>query len=197
MFAYNLVIMRTAGVQGVSAFTVVGYTSYVFSMILLGFGQGTSPLISFSHGAKELQLTRKIRRLTNRIVLLCGVCVTVLLWICARQYSNVFLSNQDVIRMTIHGIHIFSFSFLFCGINSITSFYFTSIGKAKESAVISTLRGLLLLMSCIIFLPKLFGMTGVWLAAPVTEAITLVVALSYLMKDKREALTTEVKSCEC
>ena len=47
MFAYNFVIMKRIGVDGVTAFTIVGYVSYVFSMIVVGFGQGASPLISF------------------------------------------------------------------------------------------------------------------------------------------------------
>lgn len=40
MFAYNYVIMRQIGVEGVTAFTIVGYVAYVFSMVVVGFGQG-------------------------------------------------------------------------------------------------------------------------------------------------------------
>ncbi|HCC37199.1 MAG TPA: MATE family efflux transporter, partial [Treponema sp.] len=66
-----------------------------------------------------------------------------------------------------------------------TSFYFTSIGKAMESAVISSARGLIILLICIFVFPPLFGMTGVWLAAPVTEALTLFLSLIFIMKEKR------------
>ena len=53
MFAYNFVIMRRIGVDGVTAFTIVGYTAYAFNMIIVGFGQGASPLISFCYGAGD------------------------------------------------------------------------------------------------------------------------------------------------
>ncbi|MDE5697273.1 MAG: MATE family efflux transporter, partial [Lachnospiraceae bacterium] len=58
MFAYNYVIMRRIGVDGVTAFTIVGYVSYVFSMIVIGFGQGAGPLVSFVYGAGEHELAR-------------------------------------------------------------------------------------------------------------------------------------------
>ena len=66
---------------------------------------------------------------------------------------------------------------------AITSFYFTATGRALESAVISLSRGLVVLLACIFTLPALFGMTGVWMAAPVTEAVTLVITLFLLYKD--------------
>jgi Na+-driven multidrug efflux pump len=80
---------------------------------------------------------------------------------------------------------IFALSFLFAGINVITSFYFTSIGKAKESAIISSARGLVVLLICIFTLPPILGMLGVWLAAPITEIITLALSLIFIVKDSR------------
>ena len=78
---------------------------------------------------------------------------------------------------------IFMADFLLCGVNAISSFYFTSIGKAKESAVISSSRGLVVLLICIFVLPVFFGMNGIWMASPVTEAVTLVITALYLRKD--------------
>lgn len=58
MFAYNFVIMRRIGTDGVTAFTIAGYVVYAFSMVIVGFGQGASPLISFCYGAEEKGLLR-------------------------------------------------------------------------------------------------------------------------------------------
>lgn len=72
MFAYNYVILRNIGLDGVTAFTIVGYIAYVFSMIIVGFGQGASPLISFAYGAKERLLAASLRKITNFMVLIAG-----------------------------------------------------------------------------------------------------------------------------
>lgn len=182
MFAYNLVIMRNIGVNGVTAFTVVGYIAFVFNMIILGFGQGISPLISFTYGAKETDLAKNIRRKTNVYTLCAGIIIILIMFILSGWYSGIFVKSEVVKGMIQSGISIFTLSFLFSGINTITSFYFTSIGKAKESATISALRGLIVLLICIFTLPMLFGMTGVWMVAPVTEVITIPFCIYFILK---------------
>lgn len=176
MFAYNYVIMRRIGVDGVTAFTIVGYVSYVFSMIVIGFGQGAGPLVSFVYGAGEHELARRIRRKTNRLVFAIGAVTFLGMTMLSGWYSGLFVKNDTIREMVQSGMVIFMVSFFFSGINAITSFYFTSIGRAMESAVISLSRGLVVLLICIFVLPAYFGMTGVWLAAPVTEIITILIS---------------------
>ncbi len=180
MFAYNFVIMRKIGADGVTAFTIVGYVAYAFSMVIVGFGQGTSPLISFAYGAKEKILAAHIRRRTNRYVCCAGIVVFLLMAAGMEWYSRLFVQNERVEGMIQSGMLIFMTSFFFSGVNAITSFYYTATGRAFESAVISASRGLVVLLACIFTLPFLFGMTGVWLAAPVTEGITLGITLYFL-----------------
>lgn len=184
MFAYNYVILRYIGVDGVTAFTIVGYISYIFSMVLIGFGQGASPLMSFAYGAKELLLAISLRKITNRMVFIAGTVVFLLVLIGSGWYGSLFVKNTEIREMVHIGAIIFGVSFLFSGINTITSFYFTSIGKAFESAVISSARGLVILLICIFTLPPLLGITGVWLVAPITEFLTLLFSAGFIAKEK-------------
>ncbi|MBE5965571.1 MAG: MATE family efflux transporter [Lachnospiraceae bacterium] len=185
MFAYNFVIMRHIGVDGITAFAIVGYISYIFSMIIIGFGQGASPLISFTYGAKEYTLTSDLRRITNVIVFLVGAGVLLLVLCTSQWYSSLFIENEVVEQMICSGVKIFAVSFLFSGVNTITSFYFTSIGRALESAIVSSARGLVLLLICIFTLPAVLGMIGVWLVSPITEALTLLISLFFICKERK------------
>ena len=184
MFAYNYVILRQAGVAGVTAFTVVGYTSYVFEMVVTGFGQGSSPLSSFTYGAGEYARARVIRRRTAGLAAGAGLAVLGLMALVSGWYGTLFVEDPAVVDMIRTGAVIFAVSFPCSGFNAITSFYFTSTGRAVESAVISLSRGLVVLLACIFLLPRLWGMTGIWLAAPVTEAVTLGVSLVCIRKDQ-------------
>ena len=183
MFAYNYVIMRRIGVSGVTAFTIVGYVSYVFGMIVIGFGQGASPLVSFSYGAGEHGLAGRLRRRTNGMVCAIGAAVFVVMGLLSEWYSGLFVKNDAIRGMVQSGMMIFMVSFFFSGINAVTSFYFTSIGKSLESAVISLSRGLVVLLACIFVLPAYLGMTGVWLAAPVTEFVTICISGMLVRRD--------------
>ncbi len=100
-------------------------------------------------------------------------------------YGGMFVRSEPVKAMVQTGMIIFMVSFFFSGINSITSFYFTATGRAFESAVISFSRGLVILLVCIFVLPSWFGMTGVWLAAPVTEVMTLGITVWFLRRETR------------
>jgi Na+-driven multidrug efflux pump len=155
-------------------------------MIVIGFGQGVSPLISFCFGAGEIFLARKLRKITNFFVFGAGIFFFLCVMIGSNYYSEIFVESETVHHMIRSGMPIFALSFLFTGTNVITSFYFTSIGKAKESAVISSARGLVILLICIFTLPQLLGMTGVWLAAPVTELITLLLSLIFIVNDNKK-----------
>ena len=106
----------------------------------------------------------------------------------AGAYSSFFVKNDVVKEMVQNGMRIFMLSFLFSGVNVITSFYFTSIGKAKESAIISSSRGLVLLLICIFILPIWFGMNGIWMAAPFTEGVTLLLSMFFLYQEKENCL---------
>ncbi len=185
MFAYNFVIMGKVGKDGVTAFTIVGYIAFAFSMVVTGFGQGACPLIGFCRGAGEFALAAGIRKRANRYVFLAGAAVFGVMAAASKWYGGLFVKNAVIGEMVRSGILIFMLSFFFMGINAITSFYFTAIQKAFESAVISFLRGLFLLLLCIFTLPQMLGMTGVWLAAPVTEGITLLVTLFFLRRENR------------
>lgn len=185
VFAYNFVILRNIGVDGVTAFTIVGYLCFMFNMVLIGFGQGASPLISFTYGANEKSLAASLRKITNGMVLLSGAVVFCLVALGGTWYSGLFVKSVSVQQMVRSGAVVYAVSFLFAGINTISSFYFTSIGKAMESAVISSARGLVILLACIFILPPLLGMTGVWLVAPITEALTLLLSLGFIARDSR------------
>lgn len=92
MFAYNFVIMRQVVVDGVTAFTIVGYVSYLFSMVVIGFGQGASPLMSFVYGARDYGLAKKLRRRTNGMVLAIGAVVFGMMTLLSGWYSGLFYS---------------------------------------------------------------------------------------------------------
>lgn len=189
--AYNFVIMRRIGVDGVTAFTVVGYTTYVFSMVVCGFGQGMAPLSSFVYGAKEKLLARNLFTRTVLLVLAAGCATVALVGFGSGWYSRIFVSDAEVQQMIKSGILIFMWSYILCGLNAIASFYFTSIGKAKESAVISSARGFVILIAAIFVLPTILGMNGVWLASPATEILTLAITLFYLKKDREKIGSTK------
>jgi Na+-driven multidrug efflux pump len=193
IFFLNLVVMNRLGLVGVAAISIIGYTAYIFNMIVVGFGQGISPLISYNYGSNNLKMCNDLRKETSKIVIISGLFFCIVLLMFASSYGKLFTDSKELLGLISFGLPIFSISFITSGYNVITSFYFTGIGFAKESALISSLRSLLLLLLNIFILPIMFGDLGIWLIAPVTETITLLVAVILIKKSKNGTENTMVK----
>lgn len=184
MFAFNYVLMKYVGAEGVAAFTILGFVVYGYSMICIGFGQGIVPLISICWGAKETEAAFDIRKITNRILFVMGFLIAGIFFLTGRRYAGMFGCSSYVADMVASGFRIYAVTFLVMGYDVINSMYFTSCGDAKSSAIISALRGLVLLLGFTLILPAIFGMTGVWMSAPCTETLTAVVSVCLLRAQK-------------
>ena len=79
--------------------------------------------------------------------------------------------------MTWDGLKLFSLVFLFIGLNVFLSGYFTALGKGFISALISSMRSLILVAVFILILPKLIGVAGIWMTMPLAEAVTIFMAV--------------------
>ena len=186
MFTYNYVLMKHVGVQGVAAFTVLGFAVYGYSMVTIGFGQGLTTLVSVSWGAKEWETALELRRTTNRILFGTGALFAVCFWVLGGKYAELFGCSNSVGNMVATGFKFCSITFLIMGYDVTNSMYFTSCGDALSSAIISALRGIVLLLTFLILFPAVWGMTGVWMAAPAAESLTAVVSAFLIRKQKKK-----------
>ena len=185
MFAFNYVLMKYVGAEGVAAFTILGFAVYGYSMIAIGFGQGLTPLVSICWGAKEQKTAMELRGMTNRILFTIGFLFAVFFFIFGKRYAVMFGCSENVADMVSAGFRIYAVTFLFMGYDVINSMYFTSCGDARSSALISSLRGIVLLLGFTFLFSALWGMTGVWLAAPATEVLTTMVSVWLITRHKK------------
>ena len=185
MFAFNYVLMKYVGTEGVAAFTILGFAVYGFSMISIGFGQGLTVLVSICWGAGERKTAMELRIMTNRILFAIGAVFAVSFIVLGRRYAGMFGCSSQVADMVSKGFRFFVATFLIMGYDVINSMYFTSCGDAKSSALISSLRGFVLLLIFTFIFPAIWGMTGVWMATPTTETLTAIVSAWLLRKQKR------------
>jgi len=184
-FLFNLVIIRNLGINGVAAFTIVGYISLIESMALTGIAQGIHPLISYSYGARDREGILLLLSIGARAAVAVGAIAFILSFGAAEGIIRVFAhGNAELISIAKGGIKLYSAAFLLNGYNVVASAYFTSLGDAKSSLVIAALRSLVLVSIFILVLPLLMGETGIWVTVPLTEAVTFAVAWLYIRRSK-------------
>ena len=81
---------------------------------------------------------------------------------------------------------LYAISYLFSGFNIFGSAFFTGLNNGKISAIISTLRTLVIQTLALLILPIFFGLNGIWCAITAGELLTLIVTGSFLLQEKKK-----------
>lgn len=178
IFVFNWVILKELGEKGVSAFGIIGYISSFITMTMIGFNQGVQPILSFNLGAKNHNNIFKIIRTSFYILGGLGVFFYGLINIFSQEIVSIFLTELEDIILTKKALILYSFAYIICGFNIFSAGYFTAVDMVKISTIITLLRGVILLIIFIFLLPKLLGVTGIWITVFITELCTL--GVSYL-----------------
>lgn len=176
-FLFNLIMLDLAGENGVAAITILLYGQFLFNGFYLGFSIGISPIVGFQYGAENRKQLRSIYRTSFLFVLASSVVLTVIGIISSTPLVSVFTRDPKTFMLADAGFRIFAFNFLFSGFNIASSGFFTALSNGRVSAIISFLRTLVFIVLSLLTLPRFFGITGAWLAIPVAEFLTLVLAL--------------------
>ena len=176
-FLFNLIMLDLAGENGVAAITILLYGQFLFNGFYLGFSIGISPIVGFQYGAGNRKQLRSIYRTTFLFVLASSVALTVIAVISSTPLVSVFTRDPETFTLADAGFRIFAFNFLFSGFNIASSGFFTALSNGRVSAIISFLRTLVFIVLSLLTLPRFFEITGAWLAIPVAEFLTLMLAL--------------------
>lgn len=180
---YNFQLMRLAGEDGVAAYGVIMYANFIFIAIYIGYSIGTAPIIGFHYGAQNHDELRNMYQKSLRLIAVASAVITAISVAAAGLLSGIFVSYDPALHaMTRRGFALYSFSFLFMGINIFASSFFTALGNGLVSAILSFLRTLLFQTATLILLPLILGIDGVWLSIVAAELLALCMSVFFFQK---------------
>lgn len=184
-FLFNRIMMKLLGEDGVAAITIMIYTQFLLSTLYIGFSMGVAPVISYNYGRQDGDRLKKIFSMCVRFLILTSLIIFGTAYVFGTPMVGFFAEKgAPVYEITTQGFLIFSFSFLFCGFNIFTSAAFTALSNGKLSAILSFLRTFGLIFVLLLILPEFLGVAGVWLAVPIAEFLTMIVAVVFLCRNK-------------
>lgn len=178
---YNYQLMRFVGEDG-----VISYIAFIFSAIFIGYASGCAPIISYHYGAGNKAELKNVFRKSMAFHFITGVVMTVFAISVSKQLIHLFVkSDNQLFDLTLHGLKLYSASFLLCGYNIYASAFFTALNNGLASATISTLRTLVFGSGSIIIFPQIWGIDGIWLAITVAELLSLFVSAAFLVCNRK------------
>lgn len=172
---YNFQLLKFAGENGVSAYGIIMYTSFIFAAVFIGYAIGVAPIVSYNYGAQTHAELKNVLKKSLVLNAVSGAVMTVISASLAKVLASIFVSyDPELLSMTTTAIRIYSVSFIFMGINIFTSSFFTALNNGLISAIVSFSRTLVFQIGAVLLLPLAFGINGIWKAIIVAEGLAFV-----------------------
>lgn len=185
IFVFNIQLLKYAGNTGVSVYSIISNTAIVVVCLCKGINQAAQPLLSTNYGAGLYERTDKIRSLAVKVsIIICAV--PVILGLVVPDFFTYIFINPDsaILSMSAPAIRIYFVGFMMLGINMVFICYFQAILKNGYSMIICLMRGLILVVAFAYIFPLFMDVTGIWLAVPAAETITMLFGI-YLIYFKK------------
>ncbi len=175
--AFNRAFLRWAdGSQAatveIAAMGIANSVLFLLLMPVFGLTQGMQPIVGYNYGAKRFERVRHAYTLSMKLATALCFVITLVVMALAWPIVRCFTHDPDLLAAGTRGLRLFSCAFTLIGMPIVTITYFQSIGRPALAIFLSLLRQVLLLLPLILLLPRVWGVTGVWLSGPVSDAVS-------------------------
>lgn len=190
---YNVLFRLHAPTEAVAAreiaaIGVVMTVQMLVCMPVLGVAQGMQPILGFNYGARNYGRLRRTFALAawagGGYIFVC----TLLVLFFRRGLFRLFCREGMAADLLTHGptdMAIFFCGFSFVGYAILVGQYFQSIGRGGVSLTMSLSRQCFLLVPLMLLLPRMMGPTGVWWAAPISDVLSVAIAVLFHLREHR------------
>ncbi len=187
---FNFFLLKYGGTTAVAAFSVIMYVDSIVGMLVFGMSDSLQPAISYCYGAG---LMDKVKAIFRRVIMGAVVlsAASLLFMFFAGQYvAPLFVKPEDteLLKVSIIGMKLFSFSYLTGWVDMCFSSYFTALERPARSMLVSFFGTLIFPIVALFVMTPFLELNGVWLSSFVSctaSAVFTLILYSTLKGNKR------------
>ena len=173
----------------IAAAGIVMKINVIFTALIIGLINGAQPICSYNYGAKKYKRVRQ----TVRLFLTAGVAISIIVWIVFQVFPRPIISlfgsaetDELYFDYAVRFMRIFLFFVFLNGVQICSTTFFPSIGKAAKGAALSFSKQILFLIPLLLILSRFFGLDGAIFAQPVTDLLSFLLAVIFLVDEFRK-----------
>lgn len=175
ILAANNVLIRESGENAVAVFDMLQNASYLIVYIFEAVEKAIQPIISTYVGECNVQGINYCKKISLFEGSVLGLIVSMVIALFAGLVCKMFgLDTPELLEMGNNALRIYCVSTLFAGFNMIIAAYEQAVYKEKMAYIITSLRGGIILIPCMILF-SLGSIENFWWIYAVTETVTFVV----------------------
>lgn len=184
---YNKQLIRYRGQDGVTAYGIIMYASFIFAAVFIGYAIGTAPIIGYNYGAQNHDELKNVFKKSMILNFATGIVMTTLSVVFAKLLCSIFVGyNPALLDFSAQAMRIFSIGFIFMGLNIFTSSFFTALNNGLISAIVSAFRTLVCQLVMVFTLPLIWGVDGIWISIVAAEALALCLEIVFLITNRKK-----------
>ncbi|WP_178626995.1 MATE family efflux transporter [Frisingicoccus sp.] len=188
----NLMTIYGAGTAYGSdiALSVYGMMMKVYQIahaMFVGVSSATQPINGYNFGAKNYDRVRKTYKTAAGIAILISILWFAVYQLLPGQIAGLFVSGNPLYtECAAHSFRIYMLAFFLYGLHMTTASFFQGIGKPSRALVISLVRQAVLMIPLSLILSGKFGLDGALMAAPITDTLVFILALTLAVNEFRQ-----------
>ncbi len=172
----NRFLLLYGNEQAVAVYGCIGYITSILYLLLQGVGDGSQPLISQYYGENNQDSVQAARRLAYLTAAVITVVCMVGVYLARAKVGVLFGASTEANAGVVQYLPFFLATLLFLAFVRITTSYFYATEKNALSYLLVYAEPVCTLLILVI-LPPMLKLTGVWLAVPIAQVITFMIAL--------------------
>ena len=160
---------------------------YTFvSMAAFGLNNALISIVAYNLGTRKTDRIKQAVKLSGIYSAFIGFVGLIILQIFPGQIMMAFHASDTMTAMGITALRITSISFVFACVSIMACYALQGLSIGIPSMIISAARQVIILLPAAYFLGKIFQVTGVGMAFPITEIIVTFLACIYLGRTLRK-----------
>ena len=184
---YNAQLLKAFGTNGISAYGVVMYVSFLFVAIFIGYSIGMAPAVGYNYGAQNKEELHNI--LTKSLIIIGGISILMCVFSLSTSHPIALLfsrGEEDLISLTTTAMLVYSIAYLAMGISIYSSSFFTALNNGAISAIISLCRTLIFQIGLAFLFPLIFGDKSLWWAITTGEILSVLLSSVFLITMRKK-----------
>ena len=175
------------GDQAISAFGIVNSVVTIIILPLMGFVNGSQPIIGYNYGAKNFDRVRGAFKFT----MIYATGFILIAWAIVMTFTRDFVSpfapgDSNMQELAAWAMRIFLCMLPFVPVGMVSGNFFQGIGKPWQSMFFNACRQLILLIPFLLLMPHFFGLKGVFMAQPIADVGAALIASVLAFREFRK-----------
>ena len=165
------------GTEFVAGCSVGRHASHLLTYFIQGAVNGYLPLASYHYGARNFKRLYDTMVWCLSVLTLYSVGAAAIIWLFNKPYVGLFASDPVVIEYGCRYLKAYTLALPVYAAYYVFTVSLQAAGKGKESMILSMARQGFIYLPIILILPNLFSEMGIYLAQPLSDYLTVAVAL--------------------